>query len=48
MASQNTGIPQLLAAEKRAAEKVAKAMKRKYLVDKLKCGSDSHQIYLGY
>lgn len=29
MASQSTGIQQLLAAEKRAAEKVAEARKRK-------------------
>jgi len=38
MASQTQGIQQLLAAEKRAAEKVAEAKKRKYLVDKLRCG----------
>lgn len=31
MASQTQGIQQLLAAEKRAAEKVAEAKKRKYL-----------------
>jgi hypothetical protein len=32
MASQTQGIQQLLAAEKRAAEKVAEARKRKYFV----------------
>lgn len=31
MASQTQGIQQLLAAEKRAAEKVAEARKRKYM-----------------
>ena len=31
MASQSTGIQQLLAAEKRAAEKVSEARKRKIL-----------------
>jgi hypothetical protein len=36
MASQTQGIQQLLAAEKRAAEKVAEAKKRKYQVDKFK------------
>ena len=38
MASQTQGIQQLLAAEKRAAEKVAEAKKRKYLVYNLRCG----------
>jgi len=37
MASQTQGIQLLLAAEKRAVEKVAEAKKRKYLVDNLKC-----------
>ena len=32
MASQSTGIQQLLAAEKRAAEKVGEARKRMYLL----------------
>ena len=32
MASQSTGIQQLLAAEKRAAEKVAEARKRKTIL----------------
>lgn len=32
MASQTQGIQQLLAAEKRAAEKVAEAKKRKYWI----------------
>lgn len=33
MASQTQGIQQLLAAEKRAAEKVSEARKRKYFTD---------------
>ena len=40
MASQSTGIQQLLAAEKRAAEKVEEARKRKiqYILYVLHCG----------
>lgn len=33
MASQTQGIQQLLAAEKKAAEKVAEARKREYIFD---------------
>lgn len=32
MASQSTGIQQLLKAEKQAAEKVSEARKRKYMI----------------
>lgn len=35
MASQTQGIQQLLAAEKKAAEKVAEARKREYIFDTL-------------
>lgn len=48
MASQTQGIQQLLAAEKRAAEKVSEARKRKPLVPAMGVTSHECDLWVGF